>query len=220
VHQVSAIAALVIGGAASLLTVGTAFKSGFHLTENSAVFFERQVGESLYTPALLAIGGCVAAAALLRGMVRQPRPVFAWASTALSVAALLVSVMAIVEHRKNLDPRPELAAELATLNLGADATVVLRTSRRLPDHPSVRWVYQVPLRQADACQLVRSTLESWADRHTLSERTFYNCHLYARRAGHGVSVSISPVLVPPDSLQPPAEVGDAPVHYVMVEILG
>lgn len=217
-HWVIAAVALAIGGGAALLTLGTAAMTKLYFEPTAAAHFEERVGRLLMPPALLAMGAFALATALLIATLVQPKPAVAWLSTLLSVAAVVVSITAVADHRRRLDPRPELTRELAGLDLGPDASVVLRTSQALPDFPEVRWVYRVPLARAGACARARAALEAWADPGSVREGTSYVCHLTARRGGRIVSLSAAPEGAPLTIPSSPSEVGDAPVHHVMVEL--
>ncbi|HUR49201.1 MAG TPA: hypothetical protein VMY88_06695 [Acidimicrobiales bacterium] len=214
-----AVAALVIAAPASFLTLGTAAMSKFYFERTSSALFEERIGRLLVTPSLFATSAAVVAGLLLLTTVRQSRPLLAWTSAALSVAAIVVSLDATADHRRRLDPRPELTRELELLDLGSDATVVLRTSRPLPDLPEVRWVYRVPLRRAAACERARLALEAWADPGSVNQGTFYVCDLHARRSGSSVTGYATPEGAPmtraPTSHE---EALDPFVHYVVVAI--
>lgn len=219
VDRVVAGATLIVAAPASLLTLGTAAMTKVHFSPTAAAHFEERVGRPLMTPAVLAAGATVVAAGLLLSTVRGPRPLLAWLSALLSVLAIGVSLDATADHRRRSDPRPELARELQSLNLGPDAAVVLRSSRPLPDLPEVRWVYRVPLRRTQACALARAALETWADRGVVATGRDSPCDFNARRAGSAVSVYVAPegapLTRPPDDDEKRL---DTLVHYVMVEI--
>lgn len=219
VDRVVAGAVLVIAAPVSLLTLGTAAMTKVHFSPTSSAHFQERVGRSFVPPALLAAGLAVAAALLLLSTVRQSRPALSWLSALLSVVALFVSLTATADHRRRLDPRAELTRELETLDLGPDATVVLRTSRPLPDLPEVRWVYRVPLRRGEACARARAALEAWADRGIVSQGTTYACALSARRKGSPVTVNVGPEGAPLTRAPTLREEAlDTPVHYVMVQL--
>lgn len=219
VDRVVAGAALLIAAPVSLLALGTAAVTKLHIYLTEAGAFEERVGRALLPPAALAFGGSVLAAVLLLNTTRQSRPVLSWMSALLSVAAIVVSLNATADYRRRLDPRAELTAELESLDLGVDATVVLRTSRALPHLPEVRWVYRVPLRGREACARARAALEVWADVGTIRQSTSYACALAARRNGGLVRVNVGPEGAPltrgPTLRE---EALDTSVHYVMVEL--
>lgn len=211
--------ALIVAVPASLLTLGTAVMTKVYFSPTAAAHFAERVGRPLLGAAVVAAGAAVVAAALLLSTVRQSRPLVAGMSALLSLFAIVVSLHATAEHRRRLDPRPQLTEQLKSLDLGPDATVVLRTSLALPHLPEVRWVYRVPLRRAEACARARAALEAWADRGMVRQGTTYACALDARRGGSAVNVNVSPEGAPltrgptlqEESLNPP-------VHYVMVEL--
>jgi len=219
VDRVIAATVLLVAALASLSTLGTAAMTKFSFEPTASAHFEERVGRPLMAPAVLALGASVVAAALLAGTLRRPRPVLAWTSALLSVFAIVVSLTATAEHRRRLDPRPELARELSSLDLGPDATVVLRTSRPLPDLPVVEWAYRVPLRKAAACERARAALKVWADPGTVTEGTWTACDLHARRRGSSVRIYATPegasLTSAPDSYEDSL---DPPVHYLLVEI--
>jgi hypothetical protein len=216
--RVVSLVAVAVAACVTAITLATALFTQLHLEPTAEAAFEERVGRPLFAPTFLAVGLCAIAALALLAMLRGGPPSLAFVIPVLSTAAVVVCLISAAEHRRRLDPRPELAKELEALDFGPGAPVVLTRSRPLPDLPEVTWVYRVPLPREQACARARAALAAWADGGLVGDGSSYICGLNARRSGYSVTVGAAPegaYLTRPSS---PNEVGDAPVHYVMVTV--